>query len=51
MRPRARGASRALLVVRRNLLNTYALLALGYLFLPIAVVIGFSFNNPAGRKR
>jgi spermidine/putrescine transport system permease protein len=35
--------------VRRHLLDAYALLALGYLFLPIAVVILFSFNNPAGR--
>ena len=29
--------------------SVYALLALGYLFLPIAIVIAFSFNNPAGR--
>jgi spermidine/putrescine transport system permease protein len=35
--------------VRRHALDVYALLALGYLFLPIAVVILFSFNNPAGR--
>jgi spermidine/putrescine transport system permease protein len=35
--------------VRRHLLDVYALLALGYLFLPIAIVIAFSFNNPAGR--
>ena len=49
LRPRGRGASRTLAVVRRNLLNVYALLALGYLFLPIAIVIAFSFNNPAGR--
>ena len=25
------------------------MLALGYLFLPIAIVIAFSFNNPLGR--
>jgi spermidine/putrescine transport system permease protein len=35
--------------LRRQFLNVYALLALGYLFLPIAVVIAFSFNNPKGR--
>jgi spermidine/putrescine transport system permease protein len=35
--------------VRRRVLDVYALLALAYLFLPIAVVILFSFNNPAGR--
>jgi spermidine/putrescine transport system permease protein len=36
-------------LVRRHLLSAYSALALGYLFLPIAVVILFSFNNPAGR--
>jgi spermidine/putrescine transport system permease protein len=35
--------------VRRHLLDGYAVLALAYLFLPIAVVIAFSFNNPLGR--
>jgi spermidine/putrescine transport system permease protein len=35
--------------VRRHVLSVYAALALGYLFLPIVVVIVFSFNNPAGR--
>jgi spermidine/putrescine transport system permease protein len=35
--------------VRFHALTAYALLALIYLFLPIAVVILFSFNNPAGR--
>ena len=35
--------------VRRNLLNAYAVLALAYLFLPIAIVVAFSFNNPRGR--
>ena len=35
--------------VRHHLLTGYAVLALGYLFLPIAIVIAFSFNNPAGR--
>ena len=35
--------------VRRRLLDVYALLALTYLFLPIAIVVAFSFNNPLGR--
>jgi spermidine/putrescine transport system permease protein len=35
--------------VRRHLLDVYALLALVYLFLPISVVVAFSFNNPLGR--
>ena len=40
---------RSLTRVRRHVLDVYALLALGYLFLPIAIVIAFSFNNPLGR--
>jgi spermidine/putrescine transport system permease protein len=35
--------------VRRHALTAYAALALVYLFLPIAVVVLFSFNDPAGR--
>ncbi len=35
--------------VRRHLLTGYAILALLYLFLPIFVVVAFSFNNPKGR--
>jgi spermidine/putrescine transport system permease protein len=35
--------------VRRNALTVYAVLAFAYLMLPIAVVIAFSFNHPAGR--
>jgi spermidine/putrescine transport system permease protein len=35
--------------LRRHVLDVYAFLALAYLFLPIAIVILFSFNNPAGR--
>lgn len=35
--------------VRRHVLTGYAVLALAYLFLPIAVVVAFSFNNPKGR--
>jgi spermidine/putrescine transport system permease protein len=35
--------------VRYHVLTAYAVLALAYLFLPIVIVIAFSFNNPAGR--
>jgi spermidine/putrescine transport system permease protein len=35
--------------VKRHALTAYALLAFVYLLLPIAVVIAFSFNDPAGR--
>jgi spermidine/putrescine transport system permease protein len=35
--------------VRRHLLTAYAILAFAYLLVPIAVVIVFSFNDPAGR--
>jgi spermidine/putrescine transport system permease protein len=35
--------------VREHALTAYALLAFTYLLLPIAVVIAFSFNDPAGR--
>jgi spermidine/putrescine transport system permease protein len=35
--------------VRTHLLTAYAILAFVYLLLPIAVVIAFSFNDPAGR--
>jgi spermidine/putrescine transport system permease protein len=35
--------------VRHHLLTAYAVLALVYLFLPISVVVAFSFNDPAGR--
>src|SRR4029077_5066426 len=35
--------------IKRHLLTGYAILALIYLFLPIAVVVAFSFNDPAGR--
>jgi spermidine/putrescine transport system permease protein len=34
---------------RRHVLTVYALFAFGYLLVPIAVVILFSFNDPAGR--
>ena len=35
--------------IRRHLLTGYAILALAYLLLPVAVVILFSFNAPSGR--
>ena len=35
--------------LKRHALTAYALLAVAYLLLPIAVVILFSFNKPAGR--
>ena len=49
--PRAqRGvATRTWAFVRRHALMVYALLVVGYLMLPIAVVILFSFNKPPGR--
>lgn len=34
---------------RRHVLDAYAALALLYLFVPISVVVAFSFNNPLGR--
>ena len=41
--------ARALAFVRHHTLTVYALLAFGYLLLPIAVVVAFSFNDPVGR--
>ncbi|HVW30017.1 MAG TPA: ABC transporter permease [Polyangiaceae bacterium] len=35
--------------IRHHVLTAYAILALAYLFLPIGVVVAFSFNNPKGR--
>jgi spermidine/putrescine transport system permease protein len=35
--------------VRKHVLTAYALLAFAYLLLPIAIVVAFSFNDPAGR--
>jgi spermidine/putrescine transport system permease protein len=48
-RPRPSVASRTLAFVRRHALAAYSLLFFAYLMLPIAVVVAFSFNNPAGR--
>jgi len=41
--------ARAWRLVKRHALTVYALLAVGYLMLPITVVILFSFNDPVGR--
>jgi spermidine/putrescine transport system permease protein len=50
LRPRRLGlGGRAWGLVKRHTLTAYALLAVAYLILPIAVVILFSFNAPAGR--
>jgi len=35
--------------LRRHALTAFAVLAFGYLLLPIAVVVAFSFNDPGGR--
>jgi spermidine/putrescine transport system permease protein len=49
--PRQHGSarSRAWAFVRHHTLTFFGILALAYLMLPIAVVIVFSFNDPAGR--
>jgi spermidine/putrescine transport system permease protein len=49
--PLARARRRAGLwtLVKRHVLTAYAILAVGYLMLPIVVVILFSFNAPKGR--
>ena len=47
--PRASVLSRSWAFVKRHVLTVYAVLAFTYLLLPIAVVIAFSFNDPAGR--
>jgi spermidine/putrescine transport system permease protein len=49
MRPQRSVLSRLWAWVRRHALSAYAALALLYLFLPIGVVILFSFNDPKGR--
>ena len=49
VRVRRGTASRVFAFVRRHLLTLYALLAFTYLLVPVAVVVMFSFNNPAGR--
>jgi spermidine/putrescine transport system permease protein len=47
--PRSSLLARSWDLVRRHVLTVYAVLAFTYLLLPIAVVITFSFNDPAGR--
>jgi spermidine/putrescine transport system permease protein len=46
---RARLRERTWVGVRHHALTVFAVLALVYLLLPIAVVIAFSFNDPPGR--
>jgi spermidine/putrescine transport system permease protein len=48
-RRRVSPLSRAWAFVRRHTITVFGILALGYLMLPIVVVIVFSFNDPAGR--
>ena len=48
-RPRESAAGRLWVFVKYHVLTVYALLGFTYLMLPIAIVIAFSFNNPAGR--
>jgi spermidine/putrescine transport system permease protein len=47
---RESGLQRAFRWIREHLLAVYAGLALVYMFLPVAIVIIFSFNSPAGRQ-
>jgi spermidine/putrescine transport system permease protein len=47
--PRDGTLRRAWAFVRYHALTVYGVLALGYLMLPIFVVIAFSFNDPAGK--
>ena len=48
-RPATSAMSRAWAAAKYHALTVYAALAFIYLLLPIAVVIAFSFNDPAGR--
>jgi spermidine/putrescine transport system permease protein len=48
-RPRHGAGTLVWSLVKQHALTVYALLVVGYLMLPIAVVILFSFNDPAGR--
>ena len=49
LRPHRRLGAARMKRVRGRILDVYAILAIGYMLLPIAVVFLFSFNNPAGR--
>jgi spermidine/putrescine transport system permease protein len=44
------GLQRGARWIRENALAIYAALALIYMFLPVAIVVLFSFNDPAGRQ-
>jgi spermidine/putrescine transport system permease protein len=48
-RPRGSALARLWAFVKYHVLTVYAVLGFTYLMLPIAIVIAFSFNNPAGR--
>jgi spermidine/putrescine transport system permease protein len=47
--PRARVPARLLDLARRHVVTVFALVALAYLLVPIAIVVAFSFNEPLGR--
>lgn len=47
---RETGMQRALRWLREHTLAIYSVLAMLYMFLPVAIVVLFSFNNPAGRQ-
>jgi spermidine/putrescine transport system permease protein len=49
LRPRRSLAAGVWAFVRYHVLTVYSLLFFGYLMLPIAIVIAFSFNHPSGR--
>jgi spermidine/putrescine transport system permease protein len=49
LRPGPSVVTRLWRFARRHVLTVYSLLAFAYLLVPIAIVILFSFNNPAGR--
>jgi spermidine/putrescine transport system permease protein len=46
---RESGLQRSMRWIREHSLALYSALALAYMFLPVAVVVVFSFNNPTGR--
>ena len=48
-RRRVSPLTKAWAFVRRHTLTVFGILALAYLMLPIAIVVIFSFNDPAGR--
>jgi spermidine/putrescine transport system permease protein len=49
VRRRVSPLAKAWAFVRRHTLTVFGILALAYLMLPIAIVVIFSFNDPAGR--